>query len=120
MTRARLLPITLSFLFSLTAEPAMSQFVDRSKAHLLLQPADISHDRAGLWVTGDGNIRHTLLPGGRYTEARGQREEAYKGRYEIRGSYIYYWDDTGFTADGEFIGDVLHHGGMILHRSSQP
>ncbi|TIT72017.1 MAG: hypothetical protein E5W56_21100, partial [Mesorhizobium sp.] len=27
-----------------------------------------------------------------------------------------YWDDTGFTADGEFIDGILHHAGMILYR----
>jgi hypothetical protein len=26
---------------------------------------------------------------------------AYQGRYKIRGGKIDYWDDTGFTADGE-------------------
>ncbi|AYG68224.1 hypothetical protein CCGE531_12050 [Rhizobium sp. CCGE531] len=40
----------------------------------------------------------------------------HQGRYEVRGNHIDYWDDTGFTADGDFIDDVLHHGGMILHR----
>ncbi|WP_246216115.1 Atu4866 domain-containing protein [Microvirga makkahensis] len=27
--------------------------------------------------------------------------------------------DTGFTADGEFIGGVLHHGGMLFCREEQ-
>ncbi|NLS20803.1 hypothetical protein HGP16_30305 [Rhizobium sp. P40RR-XXII] len=75
-----------------------------------------SHPYAGMWVTADGYVRHNLLPNGRYDEARGQRESAYQGRYEVRGNHIDYWDDTGFTADGDFIDDVLHHGGMILHR----
>lgn len=26
----------------------------------------------GMWVTADGRIRHELLPGGRYDEARGR------------------------------------------------
>ncbi|TIT21295.1 MAG: hypothetical protein E5W78_23800, partial [Mesorhizobium sp.] len=30
--------------------------------------------------------------------------------------HIDYWDDTGFTADGEFIDGVLHHAGMMLYR----
>ena len=35
----------------------------------------------------------------------------------MRPSHIDYWDDTGFTADGEFIApDVLHHAGMVLVR----
>ncbi|WP_374843523.1 Atu4866 domain-containing protein [Brucella haematophila] len=82
----------------------------------LSAPADQSHSYAGMWITGDGHVRHHLLPNGRYDEARGSRESAYQGRYEVRGDHIYYWDDTGFTADGRFINDVLHHGGMILYR----
>ncbi|WP_437352193.1 Atu4866 domain-containing protein [Neorhizobium petrolearium] len=75
-----------------------------------------NHPYAGMWVTADGYVRHNLLPNGRYDEARGNRESAYRGRYEVRGDHIDYWDDTGFTADGEFIDGVLHHGGMILYR----
>lgn len=78
--------------------------------------AQPDHPYAGLWVTGDRRIRHRLLPSGRYDEARGTRESAYQGRYEVRGNEIFYWDDTGFTADGVFIDGVLHHGGMILYR----
>lgn len=75
-----------------------------------------SHAYFGMWVTADGYVRHNLLPNGRYDEARGSRESAYQGRYEIRGNHIDYWDDTGFTADGNFVDGVLHHGGMILYR----
>ncbi len=75
-----------------------------------------NHPYIGLWVTQDGHIRHELLPNGRYVEARGKRERAYEGRYEVTGTHIEYWDDTGFTADGDFIDDVLHHAGMILYR----
>src|SRR5690606_34454458 len=78
------------------------------------QPAE-NHPYVGMWVTADGRIRHNLLPNGRYDEARGTRESAYQGRYEVRGNHIDYWDDTGFTADGVFIDGVLHHGGMILY-----
>ena len=92
-------------------------------ATLLVQPAiaqetemQANHPYVGLWVTQDGRIRHELLPNGRYVEARGTRERAYEGRYEVTGTHIEYWDDTGFTADGEFIEDVLYHAGMILHR----
>lgn len=78
-----------------------------------LQP----HPYVGMWVTGDGRIRHELLPGGRYDEARDGRRSAYRGRYEVTGDRIEYWDDTGFTADGRFVSpNVLHHGGMIFHR----
>ena len=62
-------------------------------------------------------IRHQLLPNGRYDEARGTRESAYQGRYEVKGNQIDYWDDTGFTADGVFVDEnTLHHGGMIFRR----
>jgi hypothetical protein len=80
-------------------------------------PAVAHHPYVGIWVTADGRIRHELLPNGRYDEARGTRESAYRGRYEISGNRIAYWDDTGFTADGVFVSpDILHHAGMILHR----
>ncbi|RWN54154.1 Atu4866 domain-containing protein [Mesorhizobium sp.] len=78
-------------------------------------PASASNSYVGMWVTADGHIRHNLLPNGRYDEARGNRDSAYQGRYEIRGNHIDYWDDTGFTADGTFIDGVLHHAGMILY-----
>jgi hypothetical protein len=74
-----------------------------------------SHPYVGLWVTADRHVRHELLPDNRYIEARGNRERAYLGRYEVKGTHIDYWDDTGFTADGEFRDDVLYHGGMIFH-----
>lgn len=92
-------------------------------AALLAQPVQAeetemqaNHPYVGLWVTEDGQIRHELLSNGRYVEARGTRERAYEGRYEVTGTHIEYWDDTGFTADGDFIDDVLHHAGMILYR----
>ena len=75
-----------------------------------------NHPYVGMWVTANGDIRHELRVGGRYVEARGSRECAYKGRYEVMGNHIDYWDDTGFTADGKFLEDVLHHAGMILNR----
>lgn len=79
------------------------------------------HPYVGMWTTDDNRIRHELLPGGRYVEARGTREGAYRGRYEVTGNRILYWDDTGFTADGEFVdADTLHHAGMILRRRERP
>ena len=76
-----------------------------------------THPYVGFWVTADNRVRHALLPNGRYDEARGARESAYQGRYEVIGSHIDYWDDTGFTADGEFVdANTLHHGGMVLRR----
>ncbi|MES5048243.1 Atu4866 domain-containing protein [Rhizobium nepotum] len=79
-----------------------------------LQP---NHPYVGMWITDDNRVRHELLPTGRYVEARGQRKRAYEGGYEIEGTHIEYWDDTGFTADGDFVdANTLHHGGMILRR----
>jgi hypothetical protein len=76
-----------------------------------------AHPYVGMWITDDGHIRHELLAGGRYDEARGNRRSAYRGRYEVTGTHIEYWDDTGFTADGDFVGEnTLHHAGMILRR----
>lgn len=72
----------------------------------------------GMWVTADGYIRQELLPNGRYDEARGNKASAYQGRYEVAGSHINYWDDTGFEADGEFIDGVLHHVGMKFFRET--
>jgi hypothetical protein len=70
----------------------------------------------GMWVTEDGYIRHELLPGGRYDEARGNRKSAYQGNYVITGNHIDYVDDTEFTADGEFQNGILFHAGMILYK----
>lgn len=73
-------------------------------------------DYIGVWVTADGYIRHELLPGGRYDEARGNRKTAYSGNYWVTGNHIDYKDDTGFTADGEFRNGILYHAGMILYK----
>jgi hypothetical protein len=74
----------------------------------------------GMWITDNGYIRQQLLPNGRYDEARGGKQSAYTGRYEITGTSVYYWDDTGFTADGDFEGDdILNHGGYIFHREKK-
>lgn len=78
-----------------------------------------THPYLGMWITGDGHVRQELLPNGRYDEARGTRRSAYQGRYEVAGDHIEYWDDTGFTADGDFIDGVLHHGGMIFYRDGR-
>ena len=75
-----------------------------------------THPYVGIWVTADGTIRHELLPNNRYDEARGNRKSAYQGRYTIKGNRIDYVDDTGFSADGEFIEGVLYHAGMVLQR----
>ncbi|MEV2237526.1 Atu4866 domain-containing protein [Micromonospora sp. NPDC049891] len=79
---------------------------------------DVSpHPYVGMWVTADGHIRQMLLPNGRYDEARGERESAYTGSYQVVGTRIEYVDDTGFSADGTFGGDVLHHAGYVFYRA---
>ncbi|WP_308287673.1 Atu4866 domain-containing protein [Cryobacterium inferilacus] len=80
---------------------------------------EATHPYVGLWVTADGVIRQRLLPEGRYVEARGKREAAYTGAYWVEGSMIFYRDDIGFSADGEFHGDVLHHAGMVMYRQAE-
>ena len=79
------------------------------------QAATDQNKYVGMWVTADGYIRHELLPGGRYDEARGKRS-AYQGRYTLTGDHIDYADDTGFTADGDFKSGILYHAGMVLYR----
>jgi hypothetical protein len=80
------------------------------------QPDVQTHPYVGMWVTQDGYIRHELLPNNRYDEARGKVKSAYQGRYRMTGNHIDYWDDTGFTADGEFRDGILYHAGMVLFR----
>jgi hypothetical protein len=83
------------------------------KTNLTMEEAK---DYLGMWVTEDGFVKHELLPGNRYDEARGNRKSAYQGQYWIKGNHIEYKDDTGFTADGDFRDGILYHGGMILHK----
>lgn len=72
-----------------------------------------------MWVTADGRIRHELLPDGRYDEARDGRAHAYQRRCRVTGNHIDYADDTGFTADGDFVeAHVLHHAGIVLRRET--
>jgi len=114
MRQARVLALILVGGFAVMGIPkGHSEMTTQSAA-----PASAGQDHPyiGMWVTADRHVRHNLLPNGRYDEARGTHESAYQGRYEVRGNDIFYWDDTGFTADGRFEGDVLHHGGMIFHR----
>ena len=101
------------------ANPALaSNMPSPSQGQITRNEASMAeHPYAGMWVTEDGHIRQELLPNGRYDEARGSRKSAYRGRYEVRGRHIDYWDDTGFTADGEFVDrDTLRHGGMVFRR----
>lgn len=73
----------------------------------------------GMWLTRDGYIRHELLPDGHYVEARGDQNNAYRGKYTLNGNHIDYVDDTGFTADGIIKDGTLHHAGMVLHKVEQ-
>lgn len=118
MSRISLAASVIGAAALLLAQPARAQ-TDATAGPAASHPQP-GHPYAGLWVTEDGRVRHRLLPNGRYEEARGNRECAYTGRYEVTGDHIDYWDDTGFTADGDFIDDVLHHGGMILYRRDDP
>lgn len=70
----------------------------------------------GMWVTANGFIRLELLADGRYDEARGQRRSAYRGRYEMRGPQLIFFDDSGFTATGTVTDGVLRVGGDAFRR----
>ncbi|MBB3352107.1 Atu4866 domain-containing protein [Rhizobium lentis] len=103
-----------------TALPTWPADASNERKSKFQQPSENTmqqHPYVGMWVTDDGRVRHELRPDNRYDEARGRRESAYRGRYEVTGTHIEYWDDTGFTADGDFVDDnTLHHGGMVLRR----
>lgn len=108
---------------SVTEAPSVAPSPQTSSNRQTMNPnqssteaSQTSNSYIGMWVTGDGYIRHELLPNNRYDEARGVRESAYQGHYEITGNRINYWDDTGFTADGEFRDGVLYHGGYVFYR----
>lgn len=108
---------------SATESPSVDPSPQTSSNRQAMNPNSVNTEASqtsdlyiGMWVTEDGYIRHELLPNNRYDEARGDRARAYQGRYEITGNRINYWDDTGFTADGEFRDGVLYHGGYIFYR----
>ena len=111
------LTIIVSFIILLTMAGTASlvpqpQIQKTAKTQLMEQ----SIKYLGMWVTADGYIRQELLPNGRYDEARGTKKSAYTGRYEVSGDHIKYRDDTGFTATGDFKGNILYHGGYIFYR----
>ena len=119
----RLLPgLAVAAAMFAVAALATPETIDVDKAttgSILMQAAkttEAAHSYAGMWVTANRNIRHELLPNGRYVEARGSREKAYEGRYWIIGDHIEYVDDTGFTANGDFRDGVLYHAGMVMTR----
>lgn len=106
----------LALTFCLTMLFSGAVFADRVKTQDGEENAVSDQRYVGMWVTGDGHIRHELKPGGRYEEQRGDRKAAYVGNYQITGDHIEYQDDTGFTADGDFRDDILYHAGMVLYR----
>lgn len=112
----RKLVMTASVIGAVTLLLAGSPIHTRVKKDLENSMSQHTHPYVGMWVTSDGHIRHELLPNGRYDEARGTRKSAYQGRYVVTGDHIDYVDDTGFTADGDFIDGILYHAGMVLRR----
>jgi hypothetical protein len=119
MARSGIFISAIAFSLSLVAAlsvfgPAAAETLRRKKPEQDIGMT--TNEYSGLWVTGDGHIRHELLPNGRYVEARGNIEKAYEGRYRIEGDHIKYEDDTGFTADGVFKDGILYHAGMVLYR----
>jgi Agrobacterium tumefaciens protein Atu4866 len=119
MTLAALMRLTLRLLTAAAIAAAVAiGLVDTSVSQSKdTQMMAKTHAFVGMWVTRDGYVRHELLANNRYDEARGNRKSAYQGRYTITGNRIDHVDDTGFTADGDFIDGILHHAGMVLYRA---
>ena len=118
MARNGILLSALTFSLSLVAALATFGFTPGEAARKKNDEQEVgmtTQSYTGLWVTADGYIQHRLLPGGRYVEGRGERETAYEGQYRLVGDHIEYQDDTGFSAEGDFIAGVLHHGGMVMY-----
>lgn len=114
---ANILPLCLLAVASIFAAAITGTAEGQPAPQTQTQETSMTDQRfVGMWVTDDGYIRHELLPNGRYDEARGSRKSAYQGRYTITGDHIDYVDDTGFTADGDFVDGVLYHAGMVLRR----
>lgn len=119
MAREGIIFGALTFSLSLVASLASIGFAPadaRKRNETEMEAGMTAQSYSGLWVTADGEIRHELLPNGRYVEARGDKENAYEGRYMLLGDHIEYRDDTGFTADGDFKDGILYHAGMVLYR----
>jgi hypothetical protein len=73
----------------------------------------MNHDYTGLWVTESREIRQVLLPNGRYLKTRGA-DIRYQGTYTIIGDHIVYREDSGRTAEGDFIDGRLHQSGVVM------
>ncbi|RLV55702.1 hypothetical protein D9V41_09565 [Aeromicrobium phragmitis] len=70
----------------------------------------------GTWADDSHALEQHLLPGGRYSETRHGRADAYTGSYWTCGAHIVYLDDSGFWAFGERSGDVLYHADFVMTR----
>jgi hypothetical protein len=81
-------------------------------------PDDPGPSWGGAWTDRARGMTQHLTADGRYSETRGGRTDAYTGRFWTHRDWIAYLDDTGFWAFGQQIGDILHHGGFVLRRSS--
>jgi hypothetical protein len=74
--------------------------------------------RLGAWRDDRRDMTQFLTPDGRYSETRGGRRDAYRGRFWLDRDRITYLDDTGFWAFGQYHQGVLHHAGFVLRRTS--
>ena len=112
------LTIIVSMIMLLTMAGTTSLLINSEKIKLVTQGAlNNSVNYAGTWVTADGYLRQELTPEGRYDESHGPRQSLYSGKFEIKGNYIRYSDDTGFIASGHFSGeDILYYGGHVFYR----
>jgi hypothetical protein len=74
------LSFTMSLVAALVSLGSAPAEAARKRNETQLGSGVMENAYCGLWVTADGHIRHELLPGGRYVEARGSKEAAYQGR----------------------------------------
>jgi hypothetical protein len=70
----------------------------------------------GTWITGDGQIRHELTPGGRFRQASVMDEPVREGSYEVSEGKIAYTDDEGVSTNGVIKDGILYHSGMVFYR----
>lgn len=113
------LTILVSFLMVLTIAGLSNLLKQTVVQPLQVGVPDLYNKFPGMWMTADGYIRRELLSNGRYEETRGNGQAVYTGNYEITGNRIKYMDDAGFTATGNFNGNVLYHDGHIFYREIQ-
>lgn len=96
----------------------------RAADALGVKPSALSHgmrvleERLGAQLFNRTTRSVSLTPAGQALAARlgPAIGGALKGRYTVPGDHIDHVDNTGFTADGDFVDDVLHHAGMVLRR----